>query len=145
MNHAWNLFTQWIYLRGFTSLRVNFDYTCNRATIQVDIYEFKKLPSPILTEEIQSWLFVQCYVPIDRGIQFALRKMIAWKNWSQRRISAKLKSHLKFPHIHFVRIRKNVNIYFFVSTLNKEINIYACIYAYKWMCTWLEALIFLLI
>ena len=99
----------------------------------------------LLTEEIQSWLFVQCYVPIDRGIQFALRKMIACKNWSQRRISAKLKSHLKFPHIHFVRIRKNVNIYFFVSTLNKEINIYACIYAYKWMCTWLEALVFLFI
>ena len=89
----------------------------------------------LLTEEIQSWLFVQCYVPIDRGIQFALRKMIACKNWSQWRIGAKLKSHLKFPHIHFVRIRKNVNIYFFVSTLNKEINIYACIYAYKWMCT----------
>jgi hypothetical protein len=107
--------------------------------------KIKKHPSPILTEEIQSWLFVQCYVPIDRGIQFALRKMIACKNWSQRRISAKLKSHLKFPHIHFVRIRKNVNIYFFVSTLNKEINIYACIYAYKWMCTWLEALIFLFI
>jgi len=104
---------------------------------------FKKPPSPILTEEIQSWLFVQCYVPIDRGIQFALRKMIACKNWSQWRIGAKLKSHLKFPHIHFVRIRKNVNIYFFISTLNKEINIYACIYAYKWMCTWLEALIFL--
>jgi hypothetical protein len=34
-------------------------------------------------------------------------------------------------YIHFVRIRKNVNIYFFVSILNKEINIYACIYAYK--------------
>ena len=81
----------------------------------------------LLTEKIQSWLFVQCFVPIDRGIQFALRKMIACKNWSQRRISAKLKSHFKFPHIHFVRIRKNVNIYFFVSTLNKEINIYACI------------------
>jgi hypothetical protein len=101
---------------------------------------FKKPPSPILTEEIQSY-----YVLIDRGIQFALRKMIVCKNWSQWRIGAKLKSHLKFPHIHFVRIPKNVNIYSFVSTLNKEINIYACMYAYKWICTWLEALIFLFI
>ena len=47
MRGIYYAFTQCIYLRGFTSLRLNFDYTSNRATIQVDIYEFKKPPSPI--------------------------------------------------------------------------------------------------
>ena len=55
MNRAWTL-NEFIYTMRFHFFEVNFDYTSNRATIQVDIYEFKNLlpPIPMILGKIKS-------------------------------------------------------------------------------------------